>query len=249
MKVSTLTKKISLYLTGIIIVIVFWQIYSSTKNNELIFPSLSNILKSLGNILKEKRTYSLILSSLIRIITSLLISIIISLIITFLYSIFNDSLNIFRPILTIFKSTPLIIISIFIWMAFSSNFGPIFVNILVTIPIITEGLINGINSIDQDIVDQFKLEKTSKIKKFILLDLPINKNTLIMVILQTLGLSFKVMIMAEYLCQTKYSIGKTLEVIKNNLEMNSLIAWGIIIVIIVSVFELIISKINKCIDK
>lgn len=248
MKASTLTKKVSLYLAGIIIIIFSWYIYSSTKNNELIFPSLSNIIKSLGELLEEKRTYTLIISTLIRIIISLAISIIISLIITFLYSIFKDSLNLFRPILTIFKSTPIIIISIFIWMAFSSDFGPIFVNILVTIPIIVEGLINGINSIDQDIVDQFKLEKASKIKKFLLLELPINKNTLIMVILQTFGLSFKVMIMAEYLCQTKNSVGKTLEIIKNNLEMSNLIAWGIVIVILVSVFEFFINKISKIID-
>lgn len=248
MKASTLTKKISLYLTGIIIIIISWYIYSSTKNNELIFPPLSKIIKSVTELLEEKRTYSLIITTLIRIIISLIISILISLIITFLYSIFKDSLNLFRPILTIFKSTPLIIISIFIWMAFSSDFGPIFVNILVTIPIIVEGLVNGINSIDQDIVDQFKLEKASKIKKFLLLELPINKNTLIMVILQTFGLSFKVMIMAEYLCQTSNSIGKTLEIIKNNLEMSNLIAWGIIIVILVSIFELFINKISKIID-
>ena len=248
MKASTLTKKVSLYLTGIIIIIISWYIYSSTKNNELIFPSLSRIIKSLTQLLEEKRTYSLIITTLIRIIISLIISILISLIITFLYSIFKDSLNLFRPILTIFKSTPLIIISIFIWMAFSSDFGPIFVNILVTIPIIVEGLVYGINSIDQDIVDQFKLEKASKIKKFLLLELPINKNTLIMVILQTFGLSFKVMIMAEYLCQTSNSIGKTLEIIKNNLEMSNLIAWGIIIVILVSIFELFINKISKIID-
>lgn len=248
MKASTLTKKVSLYLTGIIIIIISWYIYSSTKNNELIFPPLSRIIKSLTELLEEKRTYSLIITTLIRIIISLIISILISLIITFLYSIFKDSLNLFRPILTIFKSTPLIIISIFIWMAFSSDFGPIFVNILVTIPIIVEGLVNGINSIDQDIVDQFKLEKASKIKKFLLLELPINKNTLIMVILQTFGLSFKVMIMAEYLCQTSNSIGKTLEIIKNNLEMSNLIAWGIIIVILVSIFELFINKISKIID-
>lgn len=248
MKASTLTKKVSLYLTGIIIIIISWYIYSSTKNNELIFPPFSRIIKSLAQLLEEKRTYSLIITTLIRIITSLIISILISLIITFIYSIFKDSLNLFRPILTVFKSTPLIIISIFIWMAFSSDFGPIFVNILVTIPIIVEGLVNGINSIDQDIVDQFKLEKASKVKKFLLLELPINKNTLIMVILQTFGLSFKVMIMAEYLCQTSNSIGKTLEIIKNNLEMSDLIAWGIIIVILVSIFELFINKISKIID-
>lgn len=248
MKLSTLTKKITLYLIGFIIIIIAWDIYASIKNFELVFPRINTIFDSLIKLLKTKETYELIIASLVRIIISLIIALIISLFITFCYSMVNESINLYRPILTIFKSTPLVIISLFIYMAFSGDFGPIFVNILVSIPIITEGLINGINSIDKDIVDQFKLEKTNKFQKFILLELPMNKNTLIMVILQTLGLSFKVIIMAEYLCQTNNSIGKTLESIKAALLFNELIAWGIIIVLIVSILELLINKINKSLD-
>ncbi len=248
MKLSTLTKKLSLYLTGFIIIIIAWEIYATTKNFELVFPRTKVILNSLLNLLEQTKTYSLIITSIIRIIISLIIALVISLIITFCYSMLNDSINLFRPLLTIFKSTPLVIISLFIYMAFSNDFGPIFVNILVSIPIITEGLINGINSIDKDISDQFKLEQANKLKKFMYLELPMNKNTLIMVILQTLGLSFKVIIMAEYLCQTNNSIGKTLESIKAALDFSSLIAWGIIIVIIVTLLELLINKINKSLD-
>lgn len=248
MKVSTQIRKYSFYLTGILIIILTWIIYSNSQNNEIIFPSLSNILNSLLNLLKEKRTYILLLSTIGRIIGSLLSAFLISLIITLIYSISNVSINLFKPILTISKSTPLIIISLFIWMAFSSDFGPIFINILMVVPIITEGLINGINSIEKDLVDQIKLEPINKIKKYIFLDLPINKNIIIMVLLQTFGLSFKVMIMAEYICQTNNSIGKTLNIIKGNLEMNNLLAWGIIIVIIVSIIEIIINKVNKKFD-
>lgn len=248
MKHSTLTKKLSLYLIGFIIIIIAWEIYATTKNFELVFPKTKTILNSLFNLLKQAKTYSLILTSIIRIIISLIIALFISLLITFCYSMLHDSINLFRPLLTIFKSTPLVIISLFIYMAFSNDFGPIFVNILVSIPIITEGLINGINSIDKDITDQFKLEQANKLTKFIYLELPMNKNTLIMVILQTLGLSFKVIVMAEYLCQTNNSIGKTLESIKAAMEFNYLIAWGIIIVIIVTLLELLINKINKSLD-
>lgn len=248
MKHSTLTKKLSLYLIGFIIIIIALEIYATTKNFELVFPKTKTILNSLFNLLKQAKTYSLILTSIIRIIISLIIALFISLLITFCYSMLHDSINLFRPLLTIFKSTPLVIISLFIYMAFSNDFGPIFVNILVSIPIITEGLINGINSIDKDITDQFKLEQANKLTKFIYLELPMNKNTLIMVILQTLGLSFKVIVMAEYLCQTNNSIGKTLESIKAAMEFNYLIAWGIIIVIIVTLLELLINKINKSLD-
>ncbi len=248
MKASTQIKKISCYLSGLLLILFGWAIYASTKDNSLIFPNINSIFNSFGKLITDLNTYELLLFTFVRIIISLVTSFLVSLIIAFCYSACSYSLFFFKPLLTIFKSTPLIIISLFIWMAFSSDFGPIFVNILVIIPIITEGLINGINSINQDILDQFKLENASSLKKFIYLDLPINKNTIVMVILQTFGLSFKVMIMAEYLCQTNNSIGKTLNIIKGSLEMDSLLAWGIIIVILVTLFEQIINKVNKSLD-
>ena len=93
------------------------------------------------------------------------------------------------------------------------------------------------------------LEKGNTIKKITNIYIPIIFPFIIMTLIQTLGMSFKVMIMGEYICQTDNSIGKILYGIKANLEMDSLIAYGILIVLIVSILELIIKHIKKSLDR
>ena len=83
--------------------------------------------------------------------------------------------------------------------------------------------------------------------KIIKIYLPIIFPFIVMTFIQTLGMSFKVMIMGEYLCQTKDSIGKTLYAVKYDLAMDTLIAYGILIVIIVVILELIVKTLRKSI--
>ena len=74
-----------------------------------------------------------------------------------------------------------------------------------------------------------------------------------MSIVQALGMSFKVLIMGEYICQTKNSVGKIISITKSGVGyddgMSELIAWGILLVIIVvlieNIIKLIVKKINK----
>ena len=66
MKDSTLNiiknKKINLviYIIGIVILLLLWEILSITKQNEL-FPSILTILKSFKNILIDTNTYLMLL--------------------------------------------------------------------------------------------------------------------------------------------------------------------------------------------
>ena len=66
-----------------------------------------------------------------------------------------------------------------------------------------------------------------------------------MIFLQSFGLAFKVMITSEYICQTQNSIGQVLYDAKSNLDMDVLIAWSIVIVVIVVIIELLFRYVNK----
>ena len=78
--------------------------------------------------------------------------------------------------------------------------------------------------------------------------LPIVFPYVIMCLIQTLGMSFKVMIMGEYICQTNTSIGKVLYSVKMNIEMDSLVAYGILIVLIVVVLEYMIGYCKRRVE-
>lgn len=236
-----------LYICGIIVLLIFWEILSIIKNSEL-FPNIITILKSLVNILLTPNTYLMLLQTLFRIIISLVISYLISLMILSLYHIYKPSINIFKPFLSIMKSMPVIIITLIIWLLIDVNIGIYIIAIFLTTPLIVEALTNGLDNINQDILEYIKLDTNNNLNVLFKLKIPMIKNYVMLSLLQTLGLSLKVMIMSEYIFNIKMSIGKELYFIKSSLEVNNLLAWTIIVIIMLSSIEYILKKIKMKIN-
>ena len=62
---------------------------------------------------------------------------------------------------------------------------------------------------------------------------------------QSIGLSFKAMVMAEYISQTQKSIGFSLLNAKSWLEYPTVFAWTIILIILAMIVEMISAYIIK----
>ena len=234
-------KKRVLSIIGVITVVLIWEIIAKLNVNK-IYPNTYQILISLKEILFDVRTYSMLLSTIFRIIVALIISNMISFGIIFLYDINKNFIYLFQPILTMMKSIPVIIITLFIWLLIDIKFGIYIVTLLIAIPLIVEGLKNGLDDIDESINEILRIEPKRTIIIFWRIKIPIIKNYILLTFIQTLGLSFKVMIMSEFIFQIKDSIGKELMYYKNYLEMSKLISWGIIIVVLVTIIEMVINK-------
>ena len=140
------------------------------------------------------------------------------------------------------RSTPLAVLSIFIFLLLD-KIAPYVITILVILPVAIEGITTAISNIDKNLLDDAKLNSPSIFKTIIYVYIPLIKNYLIMVFVQIFGLGIKVMVMGEFICYTKNSIGKELSVLKYINELPDLISWGIIIVLLVAIIEFIIKKI------
>ena len=116
---------------------------------------------------------------------------------------------------------------------------------LVTMPITTQSILTSIDSIDPSIQDDIKMNNVHQLKAWFIVYMPLIKKHLLMSFFQTFGLGLKVMIMGEYICYTKNSIGQELSQIKSSFEIGNLLAWGILIVLIVTISEKLINYIVK----
>ena len=109
----------------------------------------------------------------------------------------------------------------------------------------TEGLKDGIDRLDKNLMDDLALHEISFFEKLKMVYIPLVMPTIILTLLQTFGLGFKVMIMGEYFAQTKNSMGLVLNIAKSNLWMDEVLAWTILIVLVVSIIEILINIFNK----
>ncbi len=235
-KLNSKYKKIIYPILTILLLLLIWEFIAISKNEPMVFPRINSIIKSFFNLF-TKENLKLILLTLVRIMVSVLISFLIALIIGFLYIWKKSSYLFFRPIISLMRSVPLAVISIFLFILLNSQLAPFFITILVILPIAIEGIITSLDNIDQNLLDDLKLINTNIFKSIFYVYIPLIKKYLLMVFIQIFGLGLKVMIMGEFICYTKNSIGKELSIIKSAFDLSNLIAWGILIVIIVSIFE------------
>lgn len=237
---------ISIFTTTLTIFIIFigWIILSDVKNNQLIFPGVKQIFLKFENIFTSAGLKAFGFS-LYRLLISIAFSFLVSFLVMLLYIVKKWTFGFFSPIVKIMRSVPFVSFSIFVLLIFGNKSSPYIIATLVIMPIVIDGLKSGIDSIDKNLTDDLALLDIGIWKKIFQVYLPILLPNIITLVLQTFGLGFKVMVMGEYLSQTPISIGKELYNAKSYLEMDLLIAWTIVIVVITSIVEFFVNLFNN----
>ncbi|MBQ8293108.1 MAG: ABC transporter permease subunit [Bacilli bacterium] len=231
--------------TGILVLVLGWIIVSTVADNSLIFPTVNQIFEAIVNIFGKTDNLKYILFDILRIVFSILVSFLVSIIVVFIYIRFKNSYHFLKPILVFFKTIPVVAISIFIWLLVGGKSVPIITTVLVTIPVIIQGLIGAINSMDRNLVDELKMVNNNHFVAFFHVYLPYLLPYIFITFFQTFGLGLKVMVTSEYLSQTNNSIGKALYNAQSNIALDVILAWSIIIIVFVGLCEMVMKKISK----
>ena len=120
MKDSTISKnkyiKYFLSTSSILFLILIWFIISSVYQNDMIFPNIDKIILAFFNIFKESSNILAVVYTILRVLFTVLICFLISFIIVILYVAIPKSIYLFKPLIQIARSTPLAVISIFIFI-------------------------------------------------------------------------------------------------------------------------------------
>ena len=228
----------------IFILFLLWILISSTKNNSLIYPTIDEIFKEFGNIFKIT-SLKIFGYSFYRLLISVVISFAISFVVMMLYICRKWTFGFISPLIKIMRSVPFVSFSIFVILIFGNKNSPYIITGLVIIPIIVDGLRGGLDQIDRNLTDDLSLLNIGFFKKMYLVYIPILLPTIITLLLQTFGLGFKVMVMGEYFAQTSMSVGKELYNAQSFLDMDVVIAWTIMIVLITGIVEFFVNLVKE----
>ena len=239
-------KKDNLFFTlGIVSIFIIWLLLSLIINNQFAVPKIDKTSIALATLLKRKSTYKILGLTLFKIVITISVSLIISIVLVIISTLSRKFRAFISPIITLLKTTPVVVVILLFLFMFSRNTTPIFVALLVIMPIMYEALLNGINNIDESIINETKM--ISKTNMFVIrkVYLPLTKPYIILSILQSVGLGLKAMVMAELISQASNSIGKEMSEYRSFLDMDYIFAWGILMITIVIISEILIRQIKK----
>ena len=222
--------------------IVIWKVVADFVNQPLYVPSPEETLQSLLSLVVVKNFWISILYTLFRVFRGLILSILVGVILAFLASRYGIIYTLLEPLVTIFKTIPVMsmIILALVWL--KSDQVPILVCFLLCFPIIYTNVITGIENIDQSIMEMAQIYQISVKKRFLKIVVPSVKPYLISGVLVCIGLAWKSIVAAEVLSSPRYSMGYNLYTTKLYLNTAELFAWTIVIIIFSILIERTVRK-------
>lgn len=217
--------------------LVIWQIMAALIAEEILLPSPLLVFKRFLDLLVQKKFYLAILSSIGKIMIGFVISIFFGLILAFISyksNLFYDFIN---PIILIFRSIPLASLIIFLLFWVKSTNLSILVSFIMAMPIIYTNTYEGLKSIDKKLIQMADIYKIKEFDRIWSIYLVKTKTFISSSIISVSGLVLKAGIAAEVIGLPENSIGKSLYNSKIYLDMPSLLAWTLAILILSFIFE------------
>ncbi|MDD2293621.1 MAG: ABC transporter permease subunit [Bacteroidales bacterium] len=244
MKIS-ITRNNWISIASVVIFLVLWKLLSLHFHSEFIVPSPEKTFKALCHLFVEKGFLSVVGTTVLRGVIGFAVAAIFGIaagIIAGLYSGFNAYIT---PILVTIRSIPVIAITLLALIWFNPYSVPVFIGILTMFPMVCTNVISGMNSVDKSLVQMAEFYKVGKKRIIKELYIPAIAPFIFSGISNAFGIGWRAIIVGEVLGQPKYGIGTNMQTAQIFLNVDVLIAWTCIAVLLSYFFEILIKNIER----
>ncbi len=244
MKIS-FTGKQMISLASVICMLIIWKIVSLLVNSGYLLPSPERPLITTFSILADSRFLEIAGTTLARGLVCFVISGILGIGTGILTGV-NPYVNAFlRPILVTIRSIPVIGIILLALIWFHPALVPVFIGMLTMFPFISTNVSDGIRSIDGELIVMATFYKISRNRIIREVYIPAILPFIVSGASSALGIGWRAIIIGEVLSQPKYGIGTMMQNAQTFLNVDAVIAWTLIAVLISYGFEKIIRWAEK----
>lgn len=236
------------YLLGglsVVFIIIIWSLYASYVDNNYIFPNPLIVFNSLLKLLKTLETYSIIGYTLLRLFISFIVSAFLGIIFGLLAGNYQPLDEFLHPLVISLRTLPIASIIIIMMVLLGRSFSLYVITFLMIFPIVYEASKHGVKNIPKPLKNHIALEGHPKWVILYHIQLPLSYPYIRTSLFQSIGLGFKVIVMAEFITQTRIGIGRELYNGSISIQYESVFAWTIIIIFIVTLFELLLNSLRK----
>ncbi len=239
MKIS-FTSKQYISLASVIFMLAIWKILAMHFDSDFILPPPEKTLITTLSLFGDNRFLATIGATVLRGITGFVLSCILGVVLGVAAGI-NPLFDAFlRPLLVPIRSTPVIALILLALIWFNPGSVPIFIAILTMFPFICTNVADGIKSVDHELIEMARFYRVRR--KRIIRDvyIPAIIPFIISGASSAMGIGWRAIIIGEVLSQPKYGIGTVMQSAQTFLNVDAVIAWTIVAVIISYGFEKII---------
>ena len=224
---------------GIVLIGVLIQLLQFIKGDDVLFPSVGDVLSCFFKLLAEPYTYKFIGVTLLQLLASIVIATVVGIALGSIAGFNKIVEKILKPFMILFRSLPMIVLIVILWLILNKEYIPILGTSLVIIPIIYEATLQGIRHIEREYFDVYRLYSNTTPYILFRVHLPMISGYLKQAYTNAIGMGLKVIVTIGYVVGVRNSFGQEIVDSRMLLEFDKIYAYGLLLIIMVSLFELL----------
>lgn len=238
-------KKNRTTLISVCILLVLWQIAAMLVHQPELMPTIPRLLMKFYSLLITGAFYQSLAMTLLRGAIGMLLSFFTALLLSSLFVRIKWLYELFRPILTIMRSVPVISFILLALIFLHTESIPLLIGFLTMFPLLTENLTKGFGNLRPELsvmARQFRIGRWNYALQIIY---PQLKPLLYSGLASAAGFGWRAIIMGEVLSQCTLGIGSQMKRAQVFIDISELLVWTIIAIIISFITDKGIEKIAK----
>ena len=218
---------------GIVLIGAVLQAGGLLKGNRVVFPGLPEIGQALFHLLGNGGTWLKIGTTLMHVAEALAISAGIGILAGLAEGLSEWLHSFFRPILILIRSIPMIVLVILIMSVLNYRSVPVTAACLILVPLFSEAVYEGCRALDPELTDVYRMNGGFGPQVALHVYLPLISGYLKQAFVNAAGMGLKVVVSAEYLVQTRDSLGKAVYSSAYFTEYAEVWAYALIMILLV----------------
>ncbi|RHJ87925.1 ATP-binding cassette domain-containing protein [Parabacteroides sp. AM08-6] len=238
-------KKSLLPLLSIGILLLCWEIFAIWVNLPDLIPSVPRLIQTLAELFTSVTFYQSVSATLIRGVAGMFLSLIAATGIACLFSRNELVYELFRPLLAIMRSVPVISFILLALIFLHPESIPLMIAFLTMFPLLTENITKGIRSQRKEFMimaNRFQIGWWNKLTQVIY---PQINPFLFSGLTSASGFGWRAIIMGEVLAQCSFGIGGEMKRAQSFIAVPELLAWTIVAILVSFFFDKGISWLGK----
>ncbi|MCD7978524.1 MAG: ATP-binding cassette domain-containing protein [Tannerellaceae bacterium] len=238
-------KKYVFPLLSILLLAIGWQLLAIYIGNPEIFPPVTTLGSTFSRLTGSLHFYQSVGTTCLRGIGGILLSGVAATAAAFLFSRHPWLHELFKPILTLFRSVPVISFILLALIFLNPESIPFLIAFLTMFPLLTENLTKGLKQLNPELKRFGKVFRLSRRNYMSHILYPQLKPYLFSGLASAMGFGWRAIIMGEVLSQCKWGIGSEMKKAQIFIEVPELLAWTVIAVLLSYVSDLLIRLMEK----
>ncbi len=238
-------KDILIYAVSVCALFGAWAIAARVAASPFILPDPLSVLADGARLVADGSFAAMLGTTCARAVFAFLVSLALSASLGFSAGAWPSFGTALKPWMAVIKSTPVVSFILIALLWFGSSFVPVFVAVLMTLPVMTEAIANGVRSSDPKLLEMARVYRFSARDRILHIQVPSAMPFFLGGAGASLGLTWKVVVAGEILSVPKFGIGSAMQTAKVHLETARVFSLTIAAILLSVATEFLFNKLVR----